>query len=250
MTLHLVRLPVDLRALAAYAVANGISDDDDGYALHHALRARFGAAGPQPFRFFPEHQRGPHLLGYLGDGEGFEDVAALPVADALLRALFPGPPETQPMPVSWRPGARYGFELRVRPVVRYGARIKAERAGAEDIWWARAGEVDAYVAARTRPEADQDISRETAYGGWLAQRLSQAVDLDAVGLRQFRRVKSRRSTHGKRGAHRVEGPDALMAGTLTVRDPEAFARLLGRGVGRHVAFGFGMLLLSAPGRAG
>ena len=41
-----------------------------------------------------------------------------------------------------------------------------------------------------------------------------------------------------------------MAGTLTVADRHAFAQMLARGIGRHAAFGYGMLLLSAPGRAG
>ena len=40
-----------------------------------------------------------------------------------------------------------------------------------------------------------------------------------------------------------EGPDAVLAGVLEVTDGEAFAALLRRGVGRHRAFGFGMLLL-------
>ncbi len=38
-----------------------------------------------------------------------------------------------------------------------------------------------------------------------------------------------------------------MTGTLAVDDPVAFRRLLGRGVGRHVAFGYGMLLLKPVG---
>jgi CRISPR system Cascade subunit CasE len=37
------------------------------------------------------------------------------------------------------------------------------------------------------------------------------------------------------------GPDASFTGVLTVRDPEAFGRLLARGIGRHRKFGFGML---------
>ncbi|MEE8524028.1 MAG: type I-E CRISPR-associated protein Cas6/Cse3/CasE [Thermoanaerobaculia bacterium] len=44
-----------------------------------------------------------------------------------------------------------------------------------------------------------------------------------------------------------ERPDALLTGTLEVTDPDAFATLLARGVGRHRAFGFGMLLLRPPG---
>jgi CRISPR system Cascade subunit CasE len=36
----------------------------------------------------------------------------------------------------------------------------------------------------------------------------------------------------------------MVRGTLTVVDAERFAMLLGRGIGRFRAFGFGMLLLS------
>ena len=52
---------------------------------------------------------------------------------------------------------------------------------------------------------------------------------------------------GRRDASRrlrwVEGPDTVMSGELQTSDPDAFARLLARGIGRHRAFGFGMLLL-------
>ena len=38
-------------------------------------------------------------------------------------------------------------------------------------------------------------------------------------------------------------PDVTFRGTLQVTDPDRFHALLARGVGRHRAFGFGMLLL-------
>lgn len=258
MTLHLVRLPVNLRALAAFAVGNRVSDDDGGYALHLALRQRFGTAGPQPFRLFPEHPEhrgGPHLLGYLADTNAFTDAAALPTADDTLGHVFSALADApKAMPETWRAGARYGFEVRVRPVVRFGDRIKAARAASEaakapDGWYARAGEVDAWIAARTRPGGDPAITREAAYLGWLRSRLADAAELEGdTELKLLRRVRTRRSTHGKPGRGQVEGPEAVIGGTLTVRDPAAFAHALGRGIGRHTAFGFGMLLLSAPGR--
>jgi CRISPR system Cascade subunit CasE len=40
-----------------------------------------------------------------------------------------------------------------------------------------------------------------------------------------------------------------VVGALEVRNSEAFANLLARGVGRHVAFGFGMLLMRPLGRS-
>lgn len=251
MTLHLVRLPVSVRALAAFAVANGASDDDGGYALHLALRRRFGDAGPQPFRLLADGPAQPHLLGYATEPDALADAAALPTADPLLDGVFPAAPQLRAMPDTWREGARYAFEVRVRPVVRFGDRAKAERAASEaaqqgENWWARAGEVDAWIAARTRPGGDPDVTRDTAYLDWLAARLAGAAAVEAAELRLLRRTRSRRSTHGRPGVSRVEGPDAVIAGTLAVSDPAAFARTLARGVGRHTAFGFGMLLLSPP----
>lgn len=246
---HLVRLPVDLRALAAFAVANGASDDDGGYALHLALRRRFGGAGPQPFRLFADGPAAPHLLGYLADPAPLADAAALPAVDPGLDSVFPDPPQRRAMPDAWREGARYGFEVRVRPVVRFGARVKKEREASEAAedkanWWARAGEVDAWIAARTRPGGDPDVTREAAYLGWLAARLAPAAAIEAADVALFRRTRTRRSAHGRPGRGSVEGPDAVMKGTLVVQDASAFAALLPRGIGRHAAFGFGMLLLS------
>lgn len=252
MTLHLVRLPVDPRALAAFAVANRASDDDGGYALHLALRRRFGEAGPQPFRLLADGPAPPHLLGYTDASEALADAATLPAIDPMLEPVF-GQPQLRAMPDAWRAGARFAFEVRVRPVVRFGKRLKEERAASDratpkDAWWARAGEVDAWIAARTRPGGGADVSRDAAYAEWLAGRLSPAAEVEWVEMRQGRRVQTRRSTHGQPGRARVEGPEAIMGGTLAVADPDAFAALLARGVGRHAAFGFGMLLLSPPGR--
>jgi CRISPR system Cascade subunit CasE len=256
VTLHLVRLPVDRHALAVFAVANGASDDDGGYALHLALRRRFGAAAPQPFRLFAEGPEPAYLLGYAGDPAALGEMAALPATEPLLDAVFTAAPQGRAMPATWREGARFGFSVRARPVVRFGSRRKADRAGSDaakvgENWWARAGEVDAWIAARTRPGGDPDTTRDAAYAAWLATKLVGAATLEpGVELVQFRRVRARRSTHGRPGRGRVEGPEALLTGTLAVDDPDAFAALLARGVGRHAAFGYGMLLLSPPGRGG
>lgn len=251
MTLHLVRLGLDARALAAFAVANGASDDDGGYALHLAIRRRFGDAGPQPFRLMEARGGEPFLLGYAADPGALEAVAALPPLDPLVAGVFPSAPDIRSMPAEWRSGQRLGFEVRARPVVRYGGRVRAARAERPGAWQNRAGEVDAFVAACERAGEGAPVDRGEVYRAWLARRLEGAADLEgATDLKLLRRVRTRRSTHGKPGPGRVEGPDAVMAGTLAVADPAVFARLLARGVGRHTAFGFGMLLLSPPGRAG
>ena len=43
--------------------------------------------------------------------------------------------------------------------------------------------------------------------------------------------------------HASEGPDAVMRGSITVTEPSGFSDLVARGIGRHRAYGYGMLLL-------
>jgi CRISPR system Cascade subunit CasE len=58
-----------------------------------------------------------------------------------------------------------------------------------------------------------------------------------------RRISRTRVARGDRGP---EGPDATIHGTLTVTDPGVFTKFLARGVARHRAYGYGMLLLHPP----
>lgn len=240
--LHLVRLPLDLRALAAFAIAERVDDDDRGYATHLALRRRFGAAAPQPFRLFETAATGPHLLGYATDATALLDMAGLPSLDERLDAVFPAPPSARAMPDTWRPGARYAFEVRVRPVVRYGPRAQAARLAEGK---RGAAERDAFLAA-VEKAGDGPVDREATYVAWFARQMAGAAQIDRSAVTRMRRLTTRRSTHGRPGAQRIEGCDALLAGLLSVEEPAAFARLLAHGVGRHAAFGFGMLALAPP----
>ena len=43
----------------------------------------------------------------------------------------------------------------------------------------------------------------------------------------------------------MEGPDATVHGTLTIGDPDTVAALLARGLGRHRAYGYGILMHSS-----
>lgn len=257
MTLHLVRMGIGLHALARFAAARRLSDDDYGYALHAAMAARFGPdAAPRPFRFLPDHRAGAHLLGYTADPAPLLDAAALPVVDDLLDGLFDGV-RAQAMPQMWRAGARFGFDVRVRPVVRFGKTVRAARSDRADAWQRRASEIDAYVAACERAVAAggsaTTVDRAGVYLDWLTQRLAPAATLDTADVSTFQRSQVRRGTHrddGRARTRTVEGPDAVIGGTLTITDPDTFAALLAKGVGRHAAFGYGMLLLSPPSRAG
>lgn len=238
-TLYLVRLPVDPLALAAYAVAEGVDDDDRGYATHLALRRRFGAAAPQPFRLMDEQW----LLGYAADIEALHEAARLPPADARLERIF-GEPESREMPEVWHVGQRLGFEVRVRPVIRYGKRVRASRAAEGKL---DAGERDAFLVALEDHASSEPLDRHRVYHDWLVRRLEGVACLEQVDIRLMRRLRTRRSAHKGERPNSVEGYDVVFGGTLEVVEPECFARLLERGVGRHTAFGFGMLLLKPPG---
>lgn len=242
--LHLVRLRLDLRALVGFAIAERVDDDDRGYALHLALRRRLGAAAPQPFRLFDEAAAGPHLLGYAGDALALTDAAGLPASDPRLDAIFPEPPACRAMPAEWRTGALYAFEVRVRPLVRYGRTVRDARRADGRIG---AGERDAFLAAIEKA-GDGTVERAAVYRDWLVRRMARAARVERVEIVRLRRLTTNRSPHGRQGARRIEGYEALFAGTLAVCDPAAFAHLLAHGVGRHAAFGFGMLALAPPGR--
>ena len=80
-----------------------------------------------------------------------------------------------------------------------------------------------------------------------ASKWAKAVELLDVQLNAFARSHIVRRTQASasqaRKGQTIDGPDATLTGRLRVTDPTAFAHLLARGVGRHRAFGFGMLLL-------
>jgi CRISPR system Cascade subunit CasE len=95
------------------------------------------------------------------------------------------------------------------------------------------------------------LERAPVYRAWLERRFGPAAGLSAFRLVAHRRIRTARAVPPDAASRRrpgFEGPETVVDGTLTVADPAAFAALLARGVGRHGAFGFGMLLLRPAGR--
>lgn len=245
MTLHLVELPLSLKALHLWAGGRRLGAAfDEGVALHHLLGETFGPAALQPFRLMvaPGAQVGT-LYAYAtadADALGLQAKASLTPAHAAvidldrLRSL--------PRPIlAWNVGQRLGFDLRVRPVVRLASALSGADESGAPVSFRKGAEVDTFLASVMR---DRQISREGAYLAWVAARLAPAASLDLAASRLARFERSRVQRNGRR----IEGPDAVVHGTLTVTDPAAFAALLVRGVGRHRSFGYGMLLLRPPQR--
>jgi hypothetical protein len=163
MTLHLVQILPDSRALARFAHRAGLPEDDPGYLWHRALRDAFGAVAPQPFRHLDAAARPTRLLGYASaDGQRLRDALKLAAPD--LDRVFPADRiETKALPMPFAAGQRLAFETRICPIVRTKSSDRTQQR-----------ELDAFVhhalgiAAEPRPE------REPVYRCWLADRLAAA----------------------------------------------------------------------------
>lgn len=249
MTLHLIRLGLRLPALAEWAARRGRMQEagfDEGRALHHLLGETFGPGALQPFRLLAAPGgREASLYGYSATGaeELRETAEAIALPEALAVLPLAGL-EAKPMPAVWRAGQRLGFDIRLRPVVRLAKSVPAHAdAGGRSRPARKAGaETDAFLACVLRAAGSAvETTREAVYTDWLADRLAPAARLVETRLVRFQRSRAVRDDV-------IEGPDATLQGTLEIVAPEAFAGLLARGVGRHRAYGYGMVLLRAPGR--
>jgi CRISPR system Cascade subunit CasE len=233
MTLHMLELELEPKPLYDWARQIGLGAEDRGYLVHSAMRAAFGKAAPQPFALFG-NARNPKLkvLGYAEAGK----TALLPglvLAEPMLAEIFPeGAIREKAMPLGFPAGTELGFRVECCPVTRCSMPEGKTR------------EKDAFLAAcDARPEGGVD--RASVYGAWLAAELgrngaAEMLEGSMQGFRLFTPV--RRSD--RKGAKGIGlRPRATLSGMLRVRTPEAFSELLTRGVGRHRAFGLGMLLL-------
>ena len=258
MTLHLARLPVDLPALARAAGERGWTHGsraafDEGAALHHLLGEAFGPGALKPFRLIvaPRARSGTLYAYTERDADALRDVeAGVGLSEAHEAAIRSERLETKPMPTAWAAGRRVGFDIRLRPVVRLAKPCPApsNRMGRRRHGFAKGTEVDAFLAeALRRGERDgmemAGRDRAAVYAEWFSARLDGAAGIEEATLVAFRR------TRVARGERTAEGPDAILQGTLIVQEPVVFADRVRRGVGRHKAYGYGMLMLRPPGRA-
>lgn len=237
--LYLIHTQPDPHRLAAWAARHHLLDKegDLGYALHALLRAAFGEQAPQPFRYLNADQG---LLAYTRmDVAELTQRAALAEPD-VAAALGLGQTRqhpglsARPFPAQWPVGHLLGFEVRVRPIIREG---KTGR------------ERDAFLAALERV-GGETLDRSAVYVQWLRDLLArqggaELVHADVVRYQQLglTRKSQRVDADDTRRSRLINGPDALLAGQLRVLDTQAFAQLLAKGVGRHRAFGFGLLSL-------
>lgn len=232
--LHLVSLPIKIRNLRQWAACREIGMDE-GKALHHLLTESFGKAALQPFRLLvaPRGSQGTLYAYSKENGSELKQRAresglpdALSVCDLARLA-------TKSMPSAWTKGRRLAFDVRARPVRRLQCAAGVFRKGAE---------VDAFLLEAIRqypdgPPDDGGVDREEVYRQWLAERFNAAAELVQVRIAQLKRSTV------NRGGRKVSGPEVTFHGELIVTNPTAFSKSLASGLGRHTAYGYGMLLL-------
>ena len=242
--LQMIRGCVDVREFQRWSGSRQLMSRqafDEGYAMHCFLAGVFGELAPQPFRLILPRSKGNQRGVFYGYGRADAEAlrgAAAQFADPLQARALPGASlDGKPMPTTWKAGTRLGFELLTRPTVR-----RARGSGNPG------AEIDAFQreAQRYAPGA-MPRSREEVYTDWLSEQFRRhgGAELDAARLASFQRSRSLRALRRRP----FEGPTALMRGTLTVTDADDFTRLLGRGVGRHRSYGYGMLLLRPVGKS-
>lgn len=238
----MLKLQPNMPRLIRWAAAQNLlptrKEADLGYAVHALLAAAFGALAPKPFALQEREQGRPvFLLAYSPNSpQSLRDHAATFADPDVVEALDLPSMAAKTMPEVFKDGQRLSFALRARPTVR------TDRDGDRN----RVREIDAFLAvtSSTAPGAGPDRSR--VYRDWLTRHLAAGgAALDSIALDALRSSDVQR-----RDVDRVlrtqRGPDAQFSGVLRVVAADAFAALLARGVGRHRAFGYGMLLLRPP----
>lgn len=237
-TVHMIRADLNTREFHRWAGSRGLISRgafDEGFAMHCLLVESFGELAPKPFRVIiprGKRRRSGTLYGYSeGTANDLRDAASK-YCDPLQAKILPSLRiDSKPMPSMWRAGQRLGFETLVRPIIRRAR--GGDRLGRE---------VDAFQAeAEMHPKGGMRRTREEVYIDWLRNRLEGkgAARMETAALGMFQRVRTVRKLH----ARASEGPHAVMRGTLTISDVSAFSSMLAQGVGRHKAYGYGMLLL-------
>jgi len=239
--LWLVRLEVGWRPLHELARRMRLPPRtvDVGYLMHCLLADLFDQQAPRPFAVMEDLGRSVGVLGYARcAAEELARAAHERGSPPALTAVNWPALESKVMPRDWQSGKLFRYWTRVCPTVRKAQSGTHNRKGAE---------VDAFVSACWAAGAPEvPVSRESVYREWLQAHLERQTGarLRDSRLERFERSRLvRRGVGHPRRAHVTERPMAELSGTIEVTDGAAFRCLLQRGLGRHRAFGFGLLLL-------
>lgn len=239
--LFMLELEFNSPALYRFLHIQGFWPKDDdtelSYGIHAWLGAAFGELAPKPWRLLAGKQRPPRVLGYVPHSADALQQRLVEFVEPSVLQVCPEPMKmisSREMP-RWQKGRRLGFQTLICPVGR-----KAGSGLEKDLFLIHADSQDKNV----------ELSREEIYCNWARQQFhNYLATVDSIQMTGFRLISQKRQTQssrGKRNLHRIVRPHVILEGEITVGEPDEFTRLLGHGLGRHRAFGYGMILLRPP----
>lgn len=234
--IHMIRARINSARLNDWIRGRNIyggKPPDLGYALHKLLAEMFGAIAPRPYRV-KSREGLDHLTLY-----GYSPAPAPDLTRCIEEFAAPSqigviPPQTiesKPMPTLFDKGRRLGYEVHIRPMRRLNKNVQIDAAVSPI-------DDDGNPIYPNRKPAQ-------AYAYWLGRRLeNNGAKMESSKIMRLQRAWAIRTLRGKPNL----GPAATMSGELTVIDSQTFAKAIARGIGRHKAYGYGMLMLHPPQR--
>lgn len=240
--LHMIQMALDLPAVLQRGrrLGLGLQTADLGYLVHCHLAGLFGDGAPTTFSIREQSGRRISLLGYSAhSGQELQNLARSVADPDLYGAIRWDELASKPLPLRWEKGSRFKFEVRTSPVQRLGRANRLGKPGAE---------VDAFLAHCWREDIAEGANRAAIYEQWLRNETGRlgGASLLQVDVAGFQLERFLRRTQGPdRKGRTVTRPVATFRGRLEIQDPDKFHAMIERGIGRHRAFGLGMLLLRA-----
>lgn len=245
---HMLQLTLDARKLAELGKMLHLPLDkvDPNYLAHCALGELFGDHAPKPFCIENPDEAGQRVrvLGYAEQSADQLRAAADTFASPAVHEIcdwetFAG----KPMPSRFDEGTRLGFGLHACPV---------QRMSSDGPKWSEGSEVDAFLVRCWEVGDEVDVDRAEVYQTWLTEYFERrgGASIASVSMTRFSLQRFYRRTQGEnRKGVTFTKPATTLEGVLEVDDPDEFEAILRGGIGRHKAFGFGMLKLRRPGRS-
>ena len=221
--LYLMQAGLNLKELQTWMGERSIESLDR--AIHCLLTETLGEAAPRQFRVIAGRgQPTAALYGYTGHDSAQlthnHQAFASPQQDQAM------PAETiaaKVMPATWPANAQVAFDVRCRPLKQRNRT-----------------EVDAFWSMREANPAEE-ILRSDAYVKWITEYFARrgTAKVERASVQSYNRSQ----TETQRNQVTPKLPETVMKGLLTITDGANFTGTLAAGVGRHRAYGFGMLLI-------
>ncbi|WP_022949628.1 type I-E CRISPR-associated protein Cas6/Cse3/CasE [Methylohalobius crimeensis] len=234
--MYMIELKIDQAAWLRFLHREGLDDEDFGYGLHAWLKAAFGELAPKPFRLFLKRPRPLRVLAYSTvDAAALRDRLTNFADPAVYAACPPEYVDSRKMP-QWQSGRRLAFEVLCCPVRR-----RSTTSGVR--------EKDVFLVHADHTPKKNILDRTSIYRQWLEEQFSTAAQIHDLRLEGFQLIRQTRRTqtknHQRKRFHPMR-PQALLRGECVIQEENKFFQLVARGIGRHRAFGYGMLLLRPP----